>query len=115
VSSTVEVRGTRALRYDVNVEYEYEIDGATYRSDERHYGPQASFRDKALAERVLAGYPEGGSVTVYCDPRDRSGVLEPGLALPGVQKGVTIFCACLLLVGILLGYLGLRPARRLRG
>jgi len=66
--------GTGTRIYEAKIEYDYEVGGASYRSQTICVGGElnTSFRDRA--ESRCAKYPVGAKVTVFYDPS------EPGLA-----------------------------------
>jgi hypothetical protein len=49
------------------VEYEYQVDGKSYRGDKIVIGPLVHFNWKGPASRLVARYPVGSKVTVYVD------------------------------------------------
>lgn len=60
------------------VEYEYVVEGATYRGTRLRYGQTGSWSQKQ-AERVIAPFQAGASVPVFFDPlKPRDAVLIPG-------------------------------------
>ena len=83
-----EVRGT-ILRSEVKfdwefytpvVEYQYDVDGVSYRGDTIVLGPLIQFNWKGPATRLIARFPVGASVTVYVDPAyPRRATLQPSV------------------------------------
>lgn len=113
VNSSIQTRGERRPRYAVQVEYEYEVDGATYHSDQLQIGSTEWESDKGIVEEVVARYPQGAAVDVYYDPsRHEEAVLEPGMANQGIQTCINVFAGGMILAGLLLLFLGFRPLRK---
>lgn len=54
--------------YSPQVEYEYTIDGTTYRSSRRRFGQIGSW-GRAQAERTTASYPPGSTVPLSFNPQ----------------------------------------------
>jgi hypothetical protein len=87
LSSRVEVQresgaddgyGGRITYYYPEVEYEYDVQGLTYRSTKILFVKVNYRREEAQA--VVARYPAGGRAVAYFDPANpRMAVLEPGL------------------------------------
>jgi hypothetical protein len=50
------------------VEYQYEVDGVSYRGDTIVVGPLITFNWKGPATRLIERFPVGTAVTVYVDP-----------------------------------------------
>jgi hypothetical protein len=69
----------RPIEYELVIDYEYTVDGATLRGDTVRFGDQ-HYAVESDAEKELANYPTGSNVTVYYDPRrPRRSVLQPGV------------------------------------
>jgi hypothetical protein len=49
------------------IEYEYQVDGNSYRGDKIVTGPLVQFNWKGPASRLVERYPVGSKVTVYVD------------------------------------------------
>lgn len=87
LSSRVEVKresgldeeyGGRITYYYPEVEYEYDVQGVTYRSTKILFVDVNYSREEAHA--TVARYPAGGRAAAYVDPANpRTAVLEPGL------------------------------------
>jgi hypothetical protein len=82
----------RGVKYAVSVpgiEFEYVVDGKTYKAEFRSVS-NWSLGDRLSASEILARYKPGAQVTVRFDPRnpDRA-VVEYGIG-PG-----SVFCICL--------------------
>lgn len=61
------------------IEYEYRVDGKSYRGDKIVIGPRIQFNWKGPASRLVERYPVGLKVTVYVDPHNpRRAVLQTG-------------------------------------
>jgi hypothetical protein len=96
--------GSTSTTYGVNLQYQFSVAGQQYQGTRRTFTEMrtSSFR---RTQKILEGFPQGGSVTVYYDPEDPSScVLEPG-----VNAAIYIFlafAAILVLVGAA-GLLGL--------
>ncbi len=77
----MESTGDAYSRYYPEVEYEYTVDGHTYRSKRIRFGglPFVYSTDRGEIEAWLAEYPVGKKVQVYYNPQHPSeAVLEPG-------------------------------------
>jgi len=62
------------------VEYQYEVDGVSFRGDTIVVGPLVQFNWKGPATRVIERFPVGASVTVYVDPANpRRASLQPSV------------------------------------
>ncbi len=84
-----------------NIQYQYTVNGTTYRSKRVFFGDMLRSSVYSRANRYLAKYPVDAKVNVYYDlHKPRQAVLEPGVK-PGV---VFVLCfGCLLLaVGVYL-------------
>lgn len=116
VESHVEVRqgysedhGT-THSYAPHVEYEYEVNGITYRSDRLQPGTRVFISSRGRAEAEVARYAPGTPVTVYCDPANPAeAVLQPGksskagLVIGIVFLVISAMILCLFLVSVLIG------------
>jgi len=95
-SSIDKERGRRSWGYVLRVDYEYSVDGLTYRGDRVLYldDVRAGTGDALRRERDRLGYQSGNPVRVYYDP-DEPGraVLRPGL---GVGLAVLLMLAAIL-------------------
>ena len=65
----VQTDSERGKSYTPSVEYEYSVEGVTYRGTRIRYG-QIGSTGRRRAERALADYAEGASVPVWFDPRN---------------------------------------------
>jgi hypothetical protein len=66
--------------YQPVVEYQYEVDGISYRGDTIVLGPLIQFNWKGPAIRLVERFPVGASVTVYVDPAyPRRASLQPSV------------------------------------
>jgi hypothetical protein len=60
------------------IEYEYQVDGKSYRGDGIVIGPLIQFNWRGPAKRMVERYPVGSTVTVYVDARNpRRAALQP--------------------------------------
>jgi len=76
-SSTYTVTRKRGTYYHYSIEYDFTVDGKSYRSDEVTFNHNYSL-DEEFAQSYISKYPVGKQVTVYYDPHDPSfSVLEP--------------------------------------
>jgi uncharacterized protein DUF3592 len=76
-SSTHTSRYKRRTYYHYSIEYEFTIDGKSYRSDKVTFNTNTSFYQED-AQHYIRKYPVGKIVVVYYDPHDPSfSVLEP--------------------------------------
>jgi hypothetical protein len=65
--------------YEAAIEYEYEINGETYKGNRRTAVAGGNLADKTSVEAALKKYPVGQPVTVSYKPADpNQSVLEPG-------------------------------------
>jgi hypothetical protein len=106
-----EVTGT-ILKSEVNfdwedyrpvVEYQYEVDGVSYRGDTIAVGPLVQFNWKGPATRVIERFPVGASVTVYVDPANpRRASLQPSVDRNLPLFLITIGIFALIFVAIVL-------------
>lgn len=90
-----------AIRYYVEFEYDYEVDGVSYQGDCIAIG-ESGVRSRAEGERRIEPYPVGSQVTVYFDPKN------PGDAC--LVSGATQSAWILLLAGLVTTVLALRLA-----
>jgi len=85
------------------VEYQYEVDGVSYRGDTIVVGPLVQFNWKGPATRVIERFPVGASVTVYVDPANpRRASLQPSVDRNLPLFLITIGIFALIIVAILL-------------
>jgi hypothetical protein len=76
-SSTYTSKQKRTTYYHYSIEYEFAVDGKSYRSDEITFDNNYSINQE-FAQIYINKYPVGKNVTVYYDPHDPSfSVLEP--------------------------------------
>ncbi len=68
--------------YGTQLEYEYTIEGTTYRGKRRRFGDAGSW-SQAQAKRMLAPYSPGASVRVFFNPRKP----EDAVLIPGASWG----------------------------
>jgi hypothetical protein len=73
--------------YWPEIRYTYEVAGKTYTGDQIYIGARDGFGSREKAEAVLAPYPKGAAVTVYCDPEHP----ERATLVPGRANGVGLF------------------------
>lgn len=73
--------GHTSVTWKIDILYEYEVQGRTYRSNRYGFiGGSSSGRDPK--ERILRRYPPGAHIEVFVDPSDpTSAVIEPGWTL----------------------------------
>ena len=65
-------------QYEAHVVYEYSIGGRTYRAGRVSFNDDDGCSPQPV-QRTVNRYPQGDSVTVYCDPRmPETAVLERG-------------------------------------
>ena len=85
------------------VEYQYEVDGVSYRGNTIVIGPLIQFNWKGPATRVIERFPVGASVTVYVDPTNpRRAVLQPSVDRNLPLFLITFGIFALIVVAILL-------------
>lgn len=95
-SEVVVNRSSDGTTFSASVVYEFDLEGTTYIGG-RVDTSDMSTSNRARSERIVAKYPAGQEVTVYCHPRDpERSLLEPGLNasaffLPGF--GLVFFLA----------------------
>ncbi len=65
---TVHRHGSDRRIYQARVEYEYEVDGRTYRGDRVCVGGELDTSSRGRAEARCAAYPAGADVDVFHDP-----------------------------------------------
>ena len=105
-SHVVEVRsygkGTH-VEYIPQISYEYESPHGLLRSDKMTYAGPGAKAYRFQAEKVVAQYEPGISVTVYYNPKNpRQACLEPGRTRDGIAFiviGVLLFLAVLIFLG----------------
>jgi hypothetical protein len=86
------------------VEYQYEVDGVSYRGDTIVVGPLITFNWKGPATRLIERFPVGTAVTVYVDPANpRRASLQPGVDRNLPLFLITIGIFALIFVALLLG------------
>lgn len=79
---------TTSIRYAVSLEYEYQVDGQTYTSQNIYPSDRdvISFSDQYSADQYLNEYSVGDALTIYYQPDDpEESYVEkdvPGLILP---------------------------------
>ncbi|MBE2200341.1 MAG: DUF3592 domain-containing protein [Anaerolinea sp.] len=106
VAEVRKVKGTSPLssmRYQVMLEYEYEVDGQKFRSGNISIGDATitqlhqGLRSRRIAEKIVQSYPFYSSVNVYYDPQN------PARATlkPGVRSGNLILWLITLLIPLL--------------
>lgn len=72
--------GSTTTNYGVALLYRYSVGGQEYQGTRRTF-TDVNTSSRARAEKILATYPQGGSVTVYYDPQKPStSVLVPGVS-----------------------------------
>jgi hypothetical protein len=70
-------KGRTRTSYNARIEFDYEIDGVTYRGDRLTFKVTSS--SQSGAQETVDRHPVGSTVTVSYDPDDRTrAVLEPG-------------------------------------
>ena len=85
------------------VEYQYEVDGVSYRGDTIVVGPLVQFNWKGPAARVIERFPIGASVTVYVDAANpRRASLQPGVDRNLPLFLITIGIVALIFLALLL-------------
>jgi len=89
--------------YRAAIEYEYRVDGASYRGDKITIGPLLQFNWSGPARRLVKRYPVGSRVTVFIDPADA----HRAYLQPRIDKGFIIFAIVFLTVVafVLIGFL----------
>lgn len=96
--------GRSKTTYGVLVSYKYSVSGQEFEGNRRSFSDVRT-GSRRRTEALLARYPQGGQVDVYCDPQDPSScVLEPGVG--GSTYVLLVFAVVLVLVG-LAGVLGI--------
>ena len=96
-SSTYTSKRKRNTYYHYSIDYEFTVNGKSYRSDEITFNNNHSL-DQEFAQKYTSKYPVGKNVTVYYDPHDPSfSVLEleewgdSGLAVLFLLFSVIVF------------------------
>ena len=85
------------------VEYQYEVDGVSYRGDAITVGPMVLFNWKSPATRVIQRFPLGASVTVYVDAANpQRAFLQPSVDRNLPPFLISIGIVSLICVGLLL-------------
>jgi hypothetical protein len=70
--------------YVADIRYAYDVAGRRHESDTFVFGEPRAFPDPAAAEREVAAYPAGRSITVFYDPSDpATSCLAPGVVPAG--------------------------------
>jgi hypothetical protein len=78
LASSVELVDSEYASYAPKIEYQYAVDGQTYRSDKLRCSFWSS-TFKSRARRIAEAYRPGDAVTVFYDPAKPSrAVLQPG-------------------------------------
>lgn len=103
VSHDTDSDGTSSTTYSAHVVYSYKVGGVNYKNDSIGFGKSSGGRKKA--EKKLAEYPAGRSVTVYYDPDNATkAVLEPVATTFGLMLTIGIILIVLgVVVGLLVG------------
>jgi hypothetical protein len=69
-------------KYEVDVSYEYTVEGREYVGDTIQFGLSDRMSNSARAYSIVNQYPQGTEVDVYVDPSQPStSVLQPGVQL----------------------------------
>jgi len=80
--------GDSVTTYYPEVEYAYSFLGKEYQGDQIAFGPKTG-GSRSRAEKIIAKYSSGGSVTVYTDPNNPgASVLERKLSKTSVVYGI---------------------------
>lgn len=89
--------------YRAVIEYEYRVDGVSYRGDKIKIGPLLQFNWGGPARRLVKRYPVGARVTVFVDPADA----HCAYLQPRIDKGFVVFAIAFLAVVafVLVGFL----------
>ncbi len=96
-------RGT----YRPVLEYDYEVNGKSYRANHRVFGDEAiAYGTSNRAEAIIGVYPPDKTVQVYYDPTDPgNAVLIPGQI--GMVLNALVAGAICLAIGLLLGWVSI--------
>ncbi|MCL4248041.1 MAG: DUF3592 domain-containing protein [Anaerolineae bacterium] len=91
-------RGGYSTSYYPVVNYEYEVQGHRYRSNQLYLGDSIGYGSSAIAENKVAPYLSGNRVTVYYDPQN------PGVAVlerASPSSNILLFVVVLILAILL--------------
>jgi hypothetical protein len=86
--------GADTTSYYPALQYEYQVDGRTYRGNDIAFN-QRTYSSQKQAEAALRVYPEGVGVQVYYDPR------QPGRAV--LERKASAGTALMVIGGLILG------------
>ena len=100
--------GIESISYYPAVEYTYQYAGQSFTSKRLQFGGVQGQKNSTNAQKVLARYPQGGSVTVYYNPENPSeAVLERqaggskvSLVIGIILLVLSVCIACPLLVSL---------------
>ncbi|MEX2670701.1 MAG: DUF3592 domain-containing protein [Phycisphaeraceae bacterium] len=102
LSSSVGVhRGSDSTTYSIDIEYEYEVDGRTYRSTQYDFMGNVTSSGQSGKQAVVDDHPVGSTAQAYCDPDD------PGNAVLNRDFTTGIWLGALTLVFPIVGIGGL--------
>ena len=106
VVSEAEQKGTR---FYPKLDYVYEVNGTTLHGDKLALGPAESEKERTKMEAMLAKYPANAEVKVFYNAqRPAEAILEPRLALEGMNTCSMVGGGIMGLMGLFLMFLGLR-------
>ncbi|MBN1310316.1 MAG: DUF3592 domain-containing protein [Anaerolineae bacterium] len=89
-SSSTDSDGGTSHRYYPEVRYQYQVMGREFQGDRMAFGPRQR-GNRSAAEKVVAGYPAGESVTVYYQPdQPASAILERSVPKMPLFSGILL-------------------------